>query len=50
VEGVIEVWRIDDEWWRETIARGYFSLVLEGGGHVTVFHDLVGDRWYLQPE
>ena len=44
-----ETWRIDDEWWREEIARRYFAVELEGGRRVTVFHDLVVDAWYAQP-
>jgi hypothetical protein len=50
VEAILETWRIDDEWWREVISRAYFSLLIEGGGHLTVYHDLVEGRWYAQPE
>lgn len=50
VESVLETWRIDDEWWREPISRAYFSLLLEGGEHCTVYHDLVEGRWYVQPD
>ncbi len=50
VEAILETWRIDDEWWREAISRAYYSLLLEGGGHLTVYHDLVEGRWYSQPE
>ena len=48
VEAVLESWRIDDEWWRTRISRRYLSLLLEGGRPVTVFHDLVEDRWFIQ--
>ena len=50
VDTVLEAWRIDDEWWREPISRAYFSLVLEGGAHLTLYHDLVEGRWYIQPQ
>lgn len=50
VEAILETWRIDDEWWREVISRTYFSLLLEDGGHLTVYQDLVEGRWYVQPE
>ena len=50
VETVLDTWRIDDEWWREAISRAYFSLLIEGGGHLTVYQDLVETRWYAQPE
>lgn len=43
-----DTWRIDDEWWREPIARRYFLAELEGGRRVTVYHDLVRDAWYEQ--
>jgi len=50
VEAILEMWRIDDEWWREVISRAYFSLLIEGGGQMTVYRDLVEGRWYVQPE
>lgn len=46
VGAVLDRWRIDDEWWREPISRVYFSLVLEGGAHLVLYHDLVDGRWY----
>ena len=49
VVAIHETWRIDDEWWREEIARRYFTVELEGGRRVTVFHDLIVDAWYAQP-
>ena len=48
MEAVLEVWRIDDEWWRRPIHRRYLSLLLEGGRPVTVFQDLMDGSWYLQ--
>ena len=48
VAAIHDSWRIDDEWWREEIARRYFNVELEGGRRVTVFHDLVRDLWYAQ--
>jgi len=50
VRAILETWRIDDEWWRDPISRAYFSLLLEGGGHLTVFQDLLEARWYIQPD
>ncbi len=49
VAAIHDTWRVDDEWWREEIARRYFALELESGRRVTVFHDLVLDLWYAQP-
>ncbi|OAI39525.1 hypothetical protein AYO38_01410 [bacterium SCGC AG-212-C10] len=45
---VHETWRIDDEWWRDEIARRYFEVELEGGRRITIYHDLVADAWYTQ--
>jgi hypothetical protein len=49
VVAIHDRWRIDDEWWREEIARVYFEVELEGGRRLTVFHDLVAGGWFLQP-
>jgi hypothetical protein len=48
VRAISDTWRIDDEWWREEIARRYFAVELEGGRRVTLYHDLVRDLWYAQ--
>ncbi len=54
VARVEDVWRIDDEWWREvSVARTYFEVLLEGGRRLTLFFDrTTGDRetgrWFRQ--
>ncbi len=48
VEEIGEMWRIDDEWWRDQIARRYVEVMLVGGGHVVVYEDLIGGGWYMQ--
>jgi hypothetical protein len=48
VAWIVDVWRIDDEWWRTTISRRYFIVELEDGVVRTLFHDLIGDGWYEQ--
>ena len=49
VASVDEVWRIDDEWWRETpVSRLYFRLLVSNGRKITVFRDLVANRWCWQ--
>ena len=48
VESVIECWRVDDEWWRNPIARTYYEVVLETGGRVVLFQDLVTNEWWIQ--
>lgn len=48
VDTVVEVWRVDDEWWREPISRRYFESVLEGGRHVVLYEDLTTGDWFMQ--
>jgi len=48
VASIRNTWRIDDEWWREEIARHYFEVELDGDSVVTVFNDLVSGKWYRQ--
>ncbi|WP_343384911.1 hypothetical protein [Candidatus Amarobacter glycogenicus] len=48
VRAIQDSWRIDDEWWREEIARRYFAVELENGRKLTVYHDLVGGGWFAQ--
>ncbi len=48
VKEIVNMWRIDEEWWRKPISRLYFSLELENGARVTVFRDLLGGTWYRQ--
>ena len=48
VAAIHETWRIDDEWWRAEIARRYFTIELQGGRRLTLYHDLVTDAWYEQ--
>ena len=48
VQQILEVWQVDDEWWRSPISRRYARLVLEDGRIVTVYRDLLSRRWYLQ--
>ena len=49
VAAIHDTWRIDDEWWRDEIARRYYVVELEGGRRLTLYRDLVGDLWYVQP-
>jgi hypothetical protein len=48
VAAVREAWRIDDEWWRQPISRDYRAVVLDDGGPVMLYHDLLNGRWYAQ--
>jgi hypothetical protein len=48
VAQVQDVWRIDDEWWREEVSRLYYRLLLEDGRVWTLYRDLTRDQWYKQ--
>lgn len=48
VQQILEIWQVDDEWWRNPISRRYARLVLEDGQIVTVYRDLLNRKWYLQ--
>jgi len=48
VKEVLNVWRIDDEWWRKPISRLYYSLEFTRGSRFTVFQDLITGQWYRQ--
>jgi hypothetical protein len=48
VRAIRDTWRIDDGWWRDEIARRYFSIELENGRGMTLYHDLVGGGWFAQ--
>ena len=48
IECINETWRIDDEWWRQTISRLYFETMLEGGKRVVLFYDLIHGHWFMQ--
>lgn len=48
VTNIINMWRIDEDWWRTPISRMYFLLELENGVRITVFQDLIHGSWYRQ--
>ena len=49
VENIIDVWELDDEWWRATsIRRRYFRLLMGTGRVLTVFRDLSTGAWFRQ--
>ena len=44
-----DIWRVEDEWWRDTpVSRTYFEVLLEDGRRMTIFHDAVGRVWWKQ--
>ena len=44
-----DVWRVDEEWWRDSpIVRTYFEVLLDSGRRLTLFLDEASGRWYSQ--
>jgi len=43
-----EIWRVDDEWWRQPISRRYIEVILSGGRHVVLYQDLNTGEWFEQ--
>ena len=48
VREITNIWRVDDSWWSRPASRMYFALELHGGSRITVFHDLLSNKWYRQ--
>ena len=48
VETILESWRIDDEWWRQSITRCYHEVILAGGKRAVLFEDVSTGEWFAQ--
>ena len=49
VASVDNLWKIDEEWWRDKpILRMYYQVTTEGGQRLTLFRDLTSGEWYQQ--
>jgi hypothetical protein len=48
VINIVNIWRIDEDWWRTPVSRLYFLLDLENGTRITVFKDLIHGTWHRQ--
>jgi hypothetical protein len=48
IEAVGEIWRVDDEWWRQPICRRYIEVLLKGGKHTVLYEDLNTREWFEQ--
>lgn len=48
VTEIVNMWRIDEEWWRKAISRMYYHVELQNHARITVFHDLGTGIWYQQ--
>ncbi len=49
VTSVEDIWRVEEEWWRDApIARTYFEVLLDTGRRMTLFFDHASTSWYWQ--
>jgi hypothetical protein len=48
VASVDDIWRVDDEWWRDEVRRRYFTVTLADGRRLTLFHDQMDGTWWAQ--
>ena len=49
VARIVDVWAVEEEWWREKpIERTYYQVITEDERRVSIFRDMVNDRWYRQ--
>ena len=49
ISEIIDAWRIEDEWWRDSpLIRTYFDVLTADGRRLIIYHDHVGKRWFQQ--
>ncbi len=48
IESILEIWHVDDEWWREPISRRCVEVILEGGKHVILYEERTTNDWFMQ--
>lgn len=48
VARILDLWLVEDDWWRLPLARRYVWLLLTGGRMLTLFEDRINGGWYLQ--
>ncbi len=46
--GICNRWLVDDDWWREPVARHYYKLVTRDGLLCTVYLDEIRGTWHLE--
>ena len=48
---VENLWKVNDEWWRgpdKEISRLYYVLRIDSGQQITMFLDLITNKWHRQ--
>ena len=46
--GVCNRWRVDDDWWRNLVARAYYKVVTRDGLLCTIYLDELRGTWHLE--
>ena len=46
--GVCNRWRVDDDWWRNLVARAYYKVVTRDGLLCTLYLDELRGTWHLE--
>ncbi len=44
---ILEVWRVDDEWWRKPLGRRYVEVILDNGNRQVLFEDIKTGEWFV---
>ena len=41
-------WRVDQHWWRDSVSRIYYRVLVEDRQPLTIYRDLFRDKWFRQ--
>ncbi|MDH5643655.1 MAG: hypothetical protein OEY63_05580 [Gemmatimonadota bacterium] len=45
---VRDEWRVNDEWWRDPVARRYVEIISTDGARIVIYEDFIHHGWFLQ--
>ncbi len=49
IASIEDVWRVEEEWWRDApVVRTYFEVLLDTGRRMAIFFDHGKSSWYSQ--
>ena len=46
--GICNRWRVEDDWWRNLVARTYYKVVTRDGLLCTIYLDELRGTWHLE--
>ena len=46
--GICNRWRVDDDWWRNLVARSYYKVVTRDGLLCNIYLDEMRGTWHLE--